>query len=123
MRPERKAPENLPDAQSPMRMHACFNEAGAKSPGEPSAARTIAAAKGRGFNEAGAKSPGERRRADPGGGACPCFNEAGAKSPGEPGSDGALRRKPRRASMRPERKAPENRPFAIPDFDAMQRLQ
>ena len=58
MRPERKAPENrsATGGGTPTTRH--FNEAGAKSPGEPPAAARPGAS-GSDFNEAGAKSPGE----------------------------------------------------------------
>ena len=81
MRPERKAPENSPSTTR-RTYRRCFNEAGAKSPGE------------HGFAPTRAATP-------------PGFNEAGAKSPGEPRNVlQVFRQLP--ASMRPERKAPEN---------------
>ena len=82
MRPGRNAPENPFAAAIILGALACFNEAGAKCPGEP---RRRA-----------------RQRPDAG-----RFNEAGAKCPGEPHEPG-LPLCRGRASMRPGRNAPEN---------------
>ena len=141
MRPGRNAPENACMSNTTISAIRCFNEAGAKCPGELPGSMTGKVAGDRASMRPGRNAPENGAIGDvdvdvasasmrPGRNApensgirvrSPAsssgFNEAGAKCPGEQSPDVQIFHPELEASMRPGRNAPENRPlYGLPEL-------